>query len=147
MAVITTWDIAPDYDAWGSDTWWGCTEWMQWHGQLKKKFGAEKAKMIWDYAFAKSGNFSGNLDCRTTNKVFREYVRKEGLNPYQNAGVFAPILNIVGGGLELGESAGDVVGGAAEGVSSIGKYIKYGLGVAVLGVAVLYGIKAYKLLK
>lgn len=147
MAAITTWDIAPDYDAWGSDTWWGCPEWIQWHQQLKYKFGSDKANMIWDYAFAKSGNFSGNLDCRTFNAPFREYVRKEGLNPYQNAGILGPLLNITGSGLELGSSAGDVVGGTAEGLGAVGKYIKYGVGVAVLGIAVFYGIKAYKLLK
>jgi len=147
MAVITTWDIAPDYDAWGSDTWWGCTEWIQWHQQLKNHFGSAKANQIWDYAFAKSGSFSGNLDCRTFNTTFREYVRKEGLNPYANAGLLAPLLNVTGGLFELGSSAGDVAGGTAEGIGNIGKAMKYVVGVGVLGVAVYFGIKAYKLLK
>lgn len=147
MAAITTWNIAPDYDAWGSDTWWDCNEWMQWHAQLKNHFGREIANQIWDYAFAKQGQFSGALDCRTFNTKFRQYVRAEGLNPYANAGALQIILNPSGSLLELLGGASDAIGGAGEGVGSLGKVLKYLVPVAILGAGIYFGVKIYKTLK
>lgn len=111
MAIIN-WNTVPDYDKWGSDTWWGCQEWVMWHKALVPHFGKKTANDIWDYAFAKSGNLSGNLACRTVNTNFRKYVSDNGLSPYQNAGIFTPILSGYG-------TAGDVVSGGLSTVSSV----------------------------
>ena len=76
--AVTTWNTAPDYDNWGSDTSWSCNDWILWHQYLKPKFGQAKANFIWNYAFSQSGTLSKNLDCRTFNSTFREYVKANG---------------------------------------------------------------------
>jgi hypothetical protein len=139
---VTTWNTAPDYDQWGSDTYWKCNDWVLWHKFLVEKFGKTKANFLWDYAFAQSGTLSGNLDCRTINSSFRDYVRKNGLNPYANAGIFTPILQGAG-------TIQDVTGGVLSGVSSVfsGNNVKNLLNIVAIGAVVFGGFYAYKTLK
>ena len=40
--IVTTWNIVPDYDAWGVDTSWTCDNWVQWHKELKKDLVVKK---------------------------------------------------------------------------------------------------------
>jgi uncharacterized membrane protein (DUF2068 family) len=138
--AVTTWNTAPDYDEWGIDDSWDCNDWMQWHKLLKAKFGKEKAKYIWDYAYAQGTTGASHFDCRTFNTSFREYARKEGLDTYASAGIFAPVLDITGSGIE-------VVGGASNFVGSIGKNLKWLGWVAVGGVVIYAGFKIYKISK
>jgi hypothetical protein len=152
MAIIN-WNTVPDYDEWGSDTWWNCQDWIMWHKRLVEHFNKPTAKDIWNYAYAKSGSFSGNLDCRTFNTDFRKYVRENGLSPYEGAGVFTPILqgygtasDVVTGGLE---TVSNVSSGVFGGVSSIlgGDAFKKTITVVaivggVIGIAYVY--KAFK---
>lgn len=111
MAVIN-WNTTPDYDEWGSDTWWNCQDWITWHKRLVEHFNKPTANDIWNYAFAKSGSLSGNLDCRTFNTSFREYVRNNDLSPYQGAGVFTPVLEGYG-------TASDIVMGGLNTTSNV----------------------------
>ena len=113
MAVIN-WNTVPDYDEWGVDNWWSCEDWITWHKKLVEHFGKKIANDIWNYAFAKSGNLSGNLDCRTFNSSFRTYVSSNGLEPYANAGILTPVLEGYG-------TASDLVSGALKTTSSVGK--------------------------
>lgn len=140
--AVTTWNTAPNYDEWGFDSYWNCQDWIQYHQQLKKKFGKEKANYIWNYAYAQGSEFSSHWNCRTTNVKFREYVRKNGLDPY--AGVTLPlapqVLNLFGSGLETISGLGDFVG-------SIGKNIKTLGWIALGGVVVFAGISIYKEVK
>ena len=119
--AVTTWNIAPDYDQWGKDTWWKCDEWIAYHKRLKEHFGSERAKLIWNYAYAQGSEFSGHWDCRTFNSAFRKYAREEGLDTY--ASVTIPIipqlLNVTGGGLELLDDTSNVVAGIGESIGSI----------------------------
>ena len=39
--AVTTWNTAPNYDEWGSDSYWSCADWVQWHKLLKEKFGKD----------------------------------------------------------------------------------------------------------
>ena len=114
--AVTNWNTAPDYDQWGSDTWWDCNDWVLWHKLLKEKFGQNKANFLWDYAFSQSGSLSGNLDCRTFNSSFRTYVRQNGLKPYANAGIFAPILQGAGTIQDVTGTAIDTTGNVASGI-------------------------------
>ena len=140
--AVTTWNTAPDYDEWGNDTWWSCAEWIQWHWQLKKHFGQQTANDIWNYAFAQSGNLSGNLNCRTFNSDFRKYVLANKLDPFANAGVFAPVLQGVG-------TSQDVVSSALKGVSSFvsDNKIKNVLNIALIVGVVFGGAYLYKIYK
>lgn len=136
--AVTTYNTAPDYDEWGLDKSWDCQDWMQWHRLLKAKFGKEKAKIAWEYAYALSGALSSNLDCRTFNSSFRLYTKEEGLDPYANAGLFTPVLKGYG-------TASDIISGTLDFFG--GKTIKPIL-FGALGVAVIFiGIKAYKMMK
>ena len=152
MAVIN-WNTTPDYDEWGVDTWWNCQDWITWHKRLVEHFNKPTANDIWNYAYAKSGSLSGNLDCRTFNSDFREYVRQNGLSPFQSAGVFTPILqgygtasDVVLGGLD---TVTDVSSGLFGGVSSLlgGNAFKKTFSIVaivagVVGVAYVY--KSFK---
>lgn len=135
--AVTTWNTAPNYDEWGPDSSWNCDDWIQWHRLLKIKFGSVKANYIWNYAYAQGTLGASHYDCRTLNTAFRNYVAKEGLNPYESAGIFGPILNVVGG-------AGDLVSGSGDFLSSIGKNLKTIGYIALLGVAVYIGVTVYK---
>jgi hypothetical protein len=152
MAVIN-WNTVPDYDEWGVDTWWKCQDWIMWHKSLVQHFNKETAKDLWNYAFAKSGNFSGNLDCRTFNTTFRKYVKDNDLSPFEGAGVFTPILegygtasDIVVGGLD---TVSNVSSGVFGGINSVlgGDAFKKTISiVAIVGgiVAIAYVYKAFK---
>jgi hypothetical protein len=114
--AVTNWNTAPDYDQWGADTWWNCNDWILWHKLLKEKFGQNKANFIWDYSFSQSGNLSGNLNCRTFDSSFRTYVKNNGLNPFANAGIFAPVLKGAGTIQDVTGSAIDTTGNVASGI-------------------------------
>jgi hypothetical protein len=139
---VTTWNTAPDYDQWGSDTSWTCGDWILWHKLLKEKFGKSKANFIWDYAFSLSGSLSSNLDCRTFNSSFRNYVKENDLNPYANAGIFSPVLQGAG-------TIQDVSGNLLSGVSSFfsGNNIKNILNIVAIGAVVVGGVYAYRTFK
>lgn len=142
MSTITTWNTAPNYDNWGFDDSWTCEDWIKWHMLLVDHFGKEKAKFIWDYAFAKSGQFSENLNCRTFNSAFRKHIRNYGLDPFANAGVFSVVLEGYG-------SAADTASGILDGITSFasGNTIKTILNVALIGSVVLGGFYIYNKVK
>lgn len=140
--AVTTWNTAPDYDLWGNDTSWSCEDWILWHKLLKEKFGKTKANFMWNYAFSQSGTLSSNLDCRTFNSAFKDYVRSNGLNPYANAGIFTPVLQGAG-------TIQDVIGGTLSGVSSFftSSNVKNILNIVAIGVVAFGGLYAYKTIK
>lgn len=140
--AVTTWNTAPDYDQWGIDTYWSCNDWILWHKLLKEKFGQNKANFMWDYSFAQSKSLSSNLDCRTFNSSFRDYVKNNSLNPFANAGVFTPVLQGAG-------TIQDVTGGLLGGVSSFftSNNIKNIFNVLLVGGVVVGGLYAYRTFK
>jgi hypothetical protein len=142
--IVTTWNIVPDYDEWGSDTSWDCNNWVQWHKELKKKFGVDKAKLIWEYAYAKGSNFSSHWDCRSFNSQFRSYINGEDLDPYANLGALALLIKPLGLGTDIIKGGTDVVSGAADFVGSLGQNAKPILTIALIGVAGFFVYKAYK---
>ena len=150
--AVTTWNIAPDYDQWGSDTWWKCDEWIAWHKRLKEHFGSERAKLIFNYAYAQGSDFAGHYDCRTFNSAFRKYAREEGLDTYASVTIpiLPQILNLTGSGLELVDDTSNVISGIGESVASIfggnGKTLKVIIyGALALSVGYL-GYRGYKFL-
>ena len=139
--AVKTWNTAPDYDEWGVDEFWSCEDWIQWHRLLLENFGKEKAKILWEYAYSKSGGLSSNLDCRTFNSAFRNYARNNGLDTYGGT-VFAPILQGYG-------TLADVSSGILGGVSSFftSKTIKTVLTIVTIGAIGFGGLYAYKTFK
>ena len=123
------WDSVPDYDLWGIDNWWNCQEWIMWHKTLVEHFGKENANEIWNYAFAKSGTLSGNLDCRSFNDDFRSYVSLNKLSPYQNAGIFKPVLKVYGTGADIVSGGIDTIGSISSGIFDTVKSVFGGTGL------------------
>lgn len=144
--VVTTWNIAPDYDAWGSDTSWTCDNWIQWHKELKKRFGGEKANAIWNYAYSLQSDGAKALDCRTFNSAFRSYMTQEKLDPYASAGIFSLVLKPVGAGVDLVDSASNLITNIGQGVSDFfkGGTVKTLITLTLVGVIGFYGYKFYK---
>ena len=151
--AVTTWNIVPDYDQWGKDTYWDCAEWIAWHKRLKEHFGSERANLIWNYAYAQGTLFASHLDCRTTNSAFRSYARQENLDTYASVKIpiIPQILNITGSGIELLDDTSNVVSSVGDGIASFfggnGKVIKTIL-FGTLAVAIGYlGYRGYELVK
>lgn len=131
--AVTTWNIVPDYDKWGRDTAWNCDDWVTWHKQLKNHFGEERAKLIWNYAYAQGSEFASHWDCRTFNTNFRTYVKKEGLDPYASVAIplVPQLLDISGAGFDLAN-------GVANTISEIGNTIGGGKFVRVAMYSLLF---------
>lgn len=151
--AVNTWNIVPDYDRWGSDSWWNCDEWIAWHKRLKAHFGAERAKLIWNYAYAQGSEFSGHWDCRTFNSAFRSYARAEGLDTYASVKIpFIPqVLNIAGSGIEILDDTSNVISGVGDSIASVfggkGTTLKVIIyGALALSVGYL-GYRGYQLIK
>jgi len=134
--MITTWNIVPDYDEWGVDSSWTCSDWIQWHKELKNKFGADRAKYIWEYAYTKGTLGASHWDCRTFNTEFRNYVSKNDLNAY-NSTPLSAILRPIGVGT-------DILDGVLGGLESVGRNTKTILAVALIGATAYFGYKIYK---
>jgi hypothetical protein len=134
--MITTWNIIPDYDEWGIDSSWSCSDWIQWHKELKKKFGTDRAKYIWEYAYTQGTLGASHWDCRTFNTEFRNYVAKNDLNAY-NSTPLSAILRPIGVGT-------DILDGVFGGLESVGRNTKTILMVALFGATAYFGYKIYK---
>ena len=150
--AVTTWNSVPDYDEWGRDSSWNCGDWIQWHKLLKTKFGAERAKYMWEFAFSRGTEFASHYDCRTFDSDFRSYVSKEGLDPYKNAGLFKLVLKPSGAAFDVVDSASDVVTNVAQSIADIfdGKgvnVIKVGIYALVLGSVGYIGYRVYQKVK
>lgn len=150
--AVTTWNTVPNYDEWGSDSYWSCEDWVQWHKLLKDHFGEERAKYIWEFAYSQgtAGAFHGN--CRTSNNAFRKYAVKENLDMYSSAGLASIILKPLGTGFDIVNDASDAISGLSanlanffntKNVSPI-KVLLWGTTAIALG---FIGFKAYQYAK
>ena len=82
------------------------------------------------------------MNCRTFDSSFRSYVSKNGLNPFANAGIFAPVLQGAG-------TIQDVTGSVFGGVSSFftTSNVKNIITIVSIGAVVVGGLYAYKTFK
>lgn len=145
--AITTWNIVPNYDEWGNDTYWSCDDWIQWHKLLKAHFGEEKARYIWTTAYSKGTMGAAHWDCRTFNTTFRDYASKNKLDTYASAGILSSVLNVAGGALDVFDSVGDFISGLGAGLGKAGKVVKVIVPLAFVGAGIYFGVRAYQNLK
>jgi hypothetical protein len=68
----------PDYDDWGWDNYWGCSDWMIWYDRLEEYYGTDEARNRWRSAWEKQDVTSGTWDC-LYNDQFREFVETNQL--------------------------------------------------------------------
>ena len=146
--MVTTWNIVPDYDEWGWDDWWNCDDWVTWHKQLKAHFGEERARLIWNYAYAQGTQGAGHLSCRTFDSGFRAYARENNLDTY--ASITIPLLPEV---LNLSGSLFDLVNGVSETVSEVAgvfgnnKVIRVAVYTLLFGGIAYLGYRGYQSIK
>ena len=107
MAI--TWNSVPDYDEWGFDNYWKCAEWTAWHKTLVQHYGKERAKIIWEYAYAQGTTLASHGNCRVLDTDFRKYCADNKLSLWDNAGFLAPILATVGAGKDAFQGFADVI--------------------------------------
>ena len=83
---VLPYNSKPDYDDWGSDSYWKLSDWIAWHKGLVKQYGTEKtskgnlrADVIWLDAFSKH-SFGANpvisIQNPTSYKEEFKYLRK-----------------------------------------------------------------------
>jgi hypothetical protein len=146
--MVSTWNIVPDYDEWGYDNYWNCDDWTTWHKQLKAHFGEERARIIWNYAYAQGSQFSKHWDCRTFNSTFRAYAKANNLDTY--ASVTLPIIPQI---LDLSGSAFDIVGGVTDVVSEVAsvfgntKLVRVAIYTLLAGGVIYLGYRGYTFVK
>jgi hypothetical protein len=145
--AVTKWSDIPNYDEWGKDTYWSCDDWKTWYYLLKEHFGTDKARYIWNYAYAQGTALASHWDCRTYNSDFREFVKKNNLNTLANAGMLAPLINVLGGVFDFVGSIGDTISNVAGGLGTAGKVIKVAIPVSLIGAGVYFGFRAFQNLR
>ena len=58
--IITAHSV-PDYDNFGIDSYWTCTDWMIWYDKLKDEFGKTDARLKWRSAWEKQDIAESNF--------------------------------------------------------------------------------------
>lgn len=74
-------DSLPDYDDWGWDTYWSCSDWVEWHRLNKEKYGLEAANYRFKNAYENSPFLDPVKDCDNVllNYDFVVYFRENGI--------------------------------------------------------------------
>lgn len=70
----------PDYDGWGPDSYWRCSDWLFWHKTLKQAFGQQKANEIWMRAWDKQGPWDYAINACRYNNDFVHYFLSQGID-------------------------------------------------------------------
>lgn len=130
-------DSEPDYDAWGIDEYWSCTDWIEWHKALAAKYGREQANSIWSQAWDKQGAWEHNYSWCKYNCDWSKYLLSQGIDAsWLLPKAFCGLSNIVTNTIGVGEN----VTGAAKTVSKV-------VTVALIAGGLYWGAKEIGLIK
>ena len=102
----------PDYDDFGFDQYWGCTDWMVWYDRLKEEHGKKEARIIWKSAWEKQDYFDYAYNQCPLQDDFRDFSRKNRLD---STGLFSDFF--VG--------LGDTASGAFKSLGWIGRNLPW----------------------
>ncbi len=133
----------PILDGWGWDSYWDCSDWIEWHKITKSRKGKAYADSRFLQYWNQQTMGAHAIDCRSFNTAFRDYMRKENLLDalYSGIGVIAePIgagTDLIHSGTEATTNVGKIIDGAT-------KFFKIALPIILIGVLVLASIWAYK---
>ena len=119
---IITAQSTPDYDNFGIDTYWTCTDWIIWFDKLKDEHGRVEARLIWRSAWEKQDVAESNFVWCGFDEIFRKFLSKNKLGA-------SSVFHDIGVGL------GDTAGGVAGGLGWVGRNVKWILpiGIAIYG--------------
>lgn len=136
-------DSQPVYDKWGwwEGEYWYCIEWMEWFYAMEKKYGKKEARLRWAEGWNNQEELSSPIDCRSSNTIFMEFLKKEDLWDIAHEGVGGLIVKTGTGAKETVEGVAEGAAGLIEGAADTAKALKYILPIAF--VLVLVGVGAY----
>ena len=121
----------PDYDSWGYDNYWSCTDWMIWYGKLKQAYGADEARLRWKSAWEKQdATASPYLWCLYSDD-FYDFVRENEL------GLENTIADVTAG-------TGSALTGLLGGLGWFGRNLKWIAPTALILVGSVYAMRFYK---
>jgi len=124
----------PDYDDWGPDQYWGCTDWMVWYDRLKEEHGKNEARIIWKSAWEKQGYWDYAYNQCPLQDDFRDFSRK---NKLDSTGIFSDFF--VG--------LGDTASGAFKSLGWIGRNLPWIVPIALVVTGGFYVARTYKTLR
>jgi hypothetical protein len=136
-------DSQPVYDKWGfwEGEYWKCVEWTEWFYALKNKYGKNEARKMWSEGWNNQTELSNPIDCRSSNTIFQEFLKKEDLWDLAFEGVGGAIVKTGVGAKELAESVLEGAAGIVDAAAKTGKNLKYIL--PIVFVLALVGVGAY----
>lgn len=109
--MITAQSI-PDYDEWGSDSYWTCQEWVLWHKALKAAYGKQQADVIFQNAWDNRSAFGHELVCSLYDSEFISYFKSQGYSWDIVSGAIITVSDVAGN-----------IGDAASNLTSLLKWI------------------------
>lgn len=137
LEQIITAESKPDYDDWGIDSYWSCSQWIEYHKALKNKYGKDQANQFWLTAWEKQDTFEHDLSWCKYDSSFADYFADQGID----------VGHIIS---KLFGSAGkvvDAVENVAESATSSTKALKFVVPtlIVTLGIfLIFYGYKKVK---
>ncbi len=77
--MLITSDSKPDYDDWGPDTYWSCSDWITWFYALKKEYGSTVAIQKWEEAWGNQSIDEHDYSWCKYDSDFNAFLKKEGI--------------------------------------------------------------------
>ena len=124
----------PDYDEWGPDQYWGCTDWMIWYDKLKDEHGKTEARLIWKSAWEQQGYFDYPYNQCPLQDDFRDFSRK---NKLDSTGLFSDFF--VG--------IGDTLSGGFRSLGWLGRNLPWIVPIGLVVTGAFYVARTYKTLR
>ena len=133
----------PNLDDWGWDNYWSCEDWVEWHKIMKSKKGKSFADSNFLKWWEAQTSFANSFNCRSYNKTFRDYFRKENLlsKLYSGAGIIAAPI---GAGTDVVVGVSEGISDVTEGIFNTAKVLKYVLPVLLIVGVGIVGYVVYK---
>jgi hypothetical protein len=126
-------DSVPDYDEWGPDSYWACTDWVKWHKVLKAKYGADDAKSRFGTAWGKRSAFGHELSCSLSDTDFINYFKSEGFTWNTSGSMILSTGQAVKSVAKAVDNVAKATENLTKSASNISKYLLYaGFVIAVL---------------
>lgn len=125
-AFTITADSVPDFDNWGWDDYWDCSDWMRWHQLMKAAYGLDHANRQFIDYWSDQDAFMEPFNWCKYHSDFADYFEAQGINM---GWLFS---NLVVATEEVGEDAIDVVENVSSGASGVSTVIKYAAPVAAI---------------
>lgn len=123
----------PDYDAWGPDSYWTCSQWTQYHRALKETYGKSQADIMFEQAWDMQGVFEHDYWSCKYDQSFYNYIKEEFP---QESGLMAGVWHAI-------NQAGNVVADTADAASSTTSVLKTVIPIVIIVAVLLLIFYAY----